>query len=419
MTSATIAIDPDRLWRRIEALAQITDRERPWTRRSFSPLFVQGREWLRAEFRAAGLDTTIDAAGNLVGRLPGREPGLKPLVIGSHSDTVPSGGRYDGILGVLAGLEVAQALTERGEQLRHPLELYDFLAEEPSEFGLSCIGSRALAGALSADMLELNRPDGMTLREGLRFVGGRPEELPSVRRQPGDTAAYVEVHIEQGRVLENEGLAIGIVTDIVGIRRDRIILTGRADHAGATPMPLRADALVGAARLIDQAHARALRLSGGDKPLVATIGSIEVKPNAANAVPGIVQLILEVRSGDEVAINAFGEALLRDLAPSFDELGLQVTSELISTVAPTPCAMPVRETIEAAATALGLSSRELPSGAGHDGVFVARTGPIGMIFVPCRDGRSHAPEEAIEPDQAANGARVLAETVRRLDQVLE
>ncbi|MGO4737897.1 Zn-dependent hydrolase [Bosea sp. 2KB_26] len=413
-----MSIDAERLWRRIEALSGITDPDRPWTRRSFTPRFLEGRKWLAAEFRAAGLATTIDAGGNLVGRLAGADPSLKPIIIGSHSDTVPSGGRYDGILGVLAGLEVAQSFTERGDRLRHSLEVYDFLAEEPSEFGLSCIGSRALAGALSDEMLAMTRPDGMTLREGIGFVGGRPDDLASVRRAADSVAAYVEVHIEQGRVLENEGIAIGVVTDIVGIRRERIIVSGRADHAGATPMPLRADALVGAAKLIEAAYERASARSNDPQPLVATFGRIEVSPNAANAVPGEAVLTLEVRSGDEAAVKAFGEDLVSDLKPALAALRLTVRSEPISHVPPTGCAPAVRSAIAAAAAALGLSTRDLPSGAGHDGVFVARTGPIGMIFVPCLDGRSHAPEETIEPHQAADGARVLGETVRLLDATL-
>ncbi|WP_445503011.1 Zn-dependent hydrolase [Microvirga sp. G4-2] len=413
-----MTIDSDRLWKRIEALSRITDPDRPWTRRSFSPLFLKGREWLANEFRAGGLETSIDAAGNLVGRLAGSDPNLKPIVIGSHSDTVPSGGRYDGILGVLAGLEVAQSLIERGERLRHPLEVYDFLAEEPSEFGLSCIGSRALAGMLSADMLDLRRPDGMSLREGLAYVGGDPENLASVRRSPDGTAAYVEVHIEQGRVLEQEGTPIGIVTDIVGIHRERITIKGRADHAGATPMPLRADALVGAVRIVETVYARALALSDSDKPLVATVGKLDVRPNAANAVPGEVEMVLEVRCGDEAATRTFSETLIEEVRPSLEALRLQVQVEPVSHASPTPCAPFVREAIRAAASSQGLSARNLPSGAGHDGVFVALTGPIGMIFVPCRDGRSHAPEESIEPQQAADGARVLFETVRRLDTIL-
>lgn len=413
-----MSIDADRLWRRIEALSKITDPDRPWTRRSFTPRFLEGRKWLATEFRAAGLETVVDAGGNLVGRLAGADPTLKPIIIGSHSDTVPSGGRYDGILGVLAGLEVAQSVIERGDRLRHSLEVYDFLAEEPSEFGLSCIGSRALAGALSDEMLALTRPDGMTLREGISLVGGLPDELASVRRGADSVAAYLEVHIEQGRVLESQGTAIGVVTDIVGIRRERIIVSGRADHAGATPMPLRADALVGAAKLIEAAYERASARANDPQPLVATFGRIEVSPNAANAVPGEAVLTLEVRSGDEAAVKAFGGDLVSDLKPALAALRLTVRSEPISHVPPTACMPAVRSAIAAAAASLGLSTRDLPSGAGHDGVFVARTGPIGMIFVPCLDGRSHAPEESIEPQQAADGARVLGEAVRLLDATL-
>ncbi len=413
-----MSIDQDRLWRRIEALSAITDPERPWTRRSFTPRFLEGRAWLAAEFREAGLETELDAAGNLIGRLAGAEPGLKPILIGSHSDTVPSGGRYDGILGVLAALEVAQSFSERGDRLRHTLEVVDFLAEEPSEFGLSCIGSRALAGTLSEEHLAMTRPDGMTLREGIAFVGGRLAELASVQRPADGIAAYVEVHIEQGRVLENERIPIGIVTDIFGIRRERIIVTGRADHAGATPMPLRSDALVGAAKLIEAAYKRALTTSRDNQPLVATFGRIEVSPNASNAVPGEAVLTLEVRSGNEAAVKAFGEALVRDLRPALEELRLTIAVEPISHVAPTACAPEVRSAIANASASLGLATRDLPSGAGHDGVHIAHIGPVGMLFVPCLEGRSHAPEESITPDQAGDGARVLAETVRLLDTQL-
>lgn len=415
-----MSTDQNRLWARLESLSRLTDPDQPWTRRSFTPRFLEGRAWLAAEFRAAGLETTIDAGGNLIGRLEGTEQGLKPILIGSHSDTVPSGGRYDGMLGVLAALEVAQSLIDSGERLRHPLEVVDFLAEEPSEFdGLSCIGSRAMSGALTPEHLALRRADGTSLQDGLAYVGGNPAELASAVRGADSIAAYLELHIEQGRVLENEAKPIGIVTDIVGIRRERITVTGRADHAGATPMPLRSDALVGAARLIEAAYNRALATAGQAQPLVATFGKIEVSPNAANAVPGQVVMTLEVRSGDEAAVTAFGTALVRDLQPEIAALRLTVTNAPISNVAPVACAPALRTAISDAARACGLATRDLPSGAGHDGVFVSRLGPVGMIFVPCLDGRSHAPEEAIEPEQAGDGARALAGAVKLLDDRLD
>ncbi|QCI67452.1 Zn-dependent hydrolase [Phreatobacter stygius] len=410
-------IDRDRLWRRIEALAGITDPDRPWTRRSFSPRFIEGRAWLAAEFRASGLATSIDAGGNLVGEWAGTDPALPPIVVGSHSDTVPAGGRFDGILGVIAGLEVAQGLAERGERLRHPLKVYDFLAEEPSEFGLSCIGSRAYAGKLTPDMLALKRADGVTLREAMLAVGGRPDELGS-RAAAAPVAAYVELHIEQGRILESAGCDIGVVTDIVGIRRERITVTGRADHSGTTPMAYRADALVGAAAIIEAVHAKALALQAAARPVIGTIGHLVVVPNAANAVPGEVALSLEVRSADEDAIDRFGAELLETTRERTEALRLTVRRELVSHVAPTACAALIQQAAADAARLAGYSSQPIASGAGHDGVFVAATGPIGMIFIPCRDGRSHTPEEWTEPAQAEAGARVLAETVRLLDHRL-
>lgn len=412
-------IQPDRLWGHIEALSRLTDPDRPWTRRSFTPRFLEGRDYVARAFRDAGLETSLDAGGNLIGRRAGTDPDAKPILIGSHTDTVPSGGRYDGILGVMAALEAAQSLQEAGEALRHPLEVCDFLAEEPSEFGLSCVGSRALAGVLSPQMLAMTRPDGMTLREGIRFVGGDPDALASLARGPNSIAAYVEVHIEQGRILENEHIALGVVTDIVGIARWRVTVSGQADHAGATPMPLRRDALVGAAALITRAYDMASAHARDAQPLVATFGQIAITPNAANAVPGEAVLTLEARCGDEARMSGFCEALLKASAGDLAALSVTARAEKISHAAPTPCAPSIRAAIREAGAALSLSTRELPSGAGHDGVWISRLGPVGMIFTPCREGRSHAPEESMTKQEAADGARALAETVRRLDATLD
>lgn len=412
-------VDAGRLWGRLEALAAITESERPWTRRSFTPRFLEGRECLAREFATAGLAVSIDAGGNLIGRREGREPGRRPVLMGSHSDTVPSGGRYDGVLGVLCALEVAQTLHEAGHELAQPLEVIDFLAEEPSEFGLSCVGSRAIGGALSAADLQRRRLDGISLAEGIAYVGGDPDSVLSIARGAGSTAAYLEVHIEQGRVLESEGIDIGIVTDIVGIRREKWIVTGRADHAGATPMNLRHDALVGASIIIREASVAAGETVHHPQPLVATIGHMTVEPNAANAVPGRVTMTLEVRSGDDAAVRRFGSDLWHRIGPEISSLGLEVTRQEISHALPTSCDEQITRSIDEAAAELGLSSRRMPSGAGHDGVFVARTGPIGMIFVPCLDGRSHAPEESITSEQAAAGAQVLLQALLKLDAMLD
>ena len=229
--SFNLPVDPDRLWDEVVGHPAITDPESPYTRRSFSAFFMKGREWLAHRFDEAGLEVQIDTAGNLIGRREGAEPGLKTIMLGSHSDTVPSGGRFDGIAGVIAALETARSLKNAGIVLRHPLEVVDFLAEEPSEYGLSCVGSRGMAGALEADMLAQKGPNGEPLASALRRVGGDPEKLAKSKRE--DIDAFLEMHIEQGVVLESEGVDVGLVTSIVGIRRIEIAFEGEARPASA------------------------------------------------------------------------------------------------------------------------------------------------------------------------------------------
>jgi N-carbamoyl-L-amino-acid hydrolase len=409
-------IDAERLWQRLEAFSAITDPDAPWTRRAFSPWHDRGRAWLKERFAEAGLTVTIDAAGNLLGLRSGLEPELKPIMCGSHSDTVPSGGRYDGVLGVLAAVEVAQALAEQGRMLRHPLEIVDFLCEEPSDFGLSCIGSRGLVGGLDAAALALRRRDGMSLAEGLRSAGGDPEQIAANVRRPGDVAAFLELHIEQGPLLESKGIAIGIVTDIVGIRREALIVQGQADHAGTTPMTLRRDALVGAAKVIEAVFDEARRRNTQERYVVATIGRLEVSPNAANAVPGRVEMVLEVRSNVQDVLAEFPEALAERVAEALDELGLSLGRQTISSTEVTTLDPRIQRVFQEAADALGVSHCLLSSGAGHDAMWIAKIAPAGMIFVPCRQGRSHCPEESITPEQAAAGARTLGEALVRLDR---
>jgi N-carbamoyl-L-amino-acid hydrolase len=413
-----VGMNADRLWSRLEALSRFTDPAKPWTRRAFDAEFARGRAWLAAEFKAAGLSVAIDAGGNLIGRMPGagRSPGA--LVAGSHSDTVPAGGRFDGMLGVLAALEAAQSMQEQGIALLHSLEIVDFLAEEPSDFGLSCIGSRTWAGVLSEADCARFLPSLGTLASAIDSVGGHSQQLSRPVREKDSVCAYVELHIEQGLVLAERNAAIGVVTAIVGIRRYEVTVDGRADHAGTTPMSLRRDALVGAAEVIRAVDQLARARGAGSPYLVATIGKMTVEPNAVNAVPGSVRMILETRSTDEAALTDFEQLLWKRIATELHDRGLRHSISLLSQTLPTPCSPVVQSAIEEAAMAAGLTSTRLPSGAGHDGVFVARVAPMGMIFVPCRDGRSHAPEEWAEPADCANGGRVLAETLLSLDRRL-
>ncbi|WP_313065974.1 Zn-dependent hydrolase, partial [Achromobacter animicus] len=386
--------------------------------RAFSPLFDDARAWLRSEFEAAGLTTRLDAGGNLVGTRAGRDASRKPISTGSHCDTVMAGGRFDGIIGVLAGIEVAHTMQEHGITLDHPFEVIDFLSEEPSDYGISCVGSRALCGQLSADMLDARNPQGETLAQGIARIGGDPAALNAPLRRASETAAFVELHIEQGPVLESRQLPIGVVTNIVGIRRVQIVVEGQPDHAGTTPMDIRRDALVGAARIIDAANRQASAASGNPHYVVATVGRLTMTPNAANAVPGRVEMTLEMRSDSNAVLDVFPETLMAGVADDLKALRLTAGFTQLSRAQPTDCSPLVMDAVKAAADQLGYASMRLPSGAGHDAVYMAPTGPIGMIFIPCLNGRSHCPEEWIEPAQLLDGTRVLYQSVLELDRVL-
>ncbi|HEY9281745.1 MAG TPA: Zn-dependent hydrolase [Eoetvoesiella sp.] len=413
-----IQIDTDRLWQRVTKLAEFTRTDTPWTRRAFTPLFIQARQWLTKEFHAAGLEVRLDSAGNLIGRRAGRRPDAAPLVTGSHSDTVVGGGRFDGIIGVLAGLEIAQSMNEQGLTTEHPFEVIDFLSEEPSDYGVSCVGSRAMAGVLTPAMLAQTNPDDETLAAAIDRMGGSVTALGSAQRHPGGNAAFVELHIEQGPVLESRSLPIGVVTNIVGIRRVTVRVNGRPDHAGTTPMDIRHDALVGAACIITETSRQASDQTGKRDYVVATIGRLSLTPNVPNAVPGTVEMMLEVRSDNPAVLASFPEQILENTASSLTSLRLTAELQDVTRAAPTDCSPIVMKAVQQAAAAQGLDSMAMPSGAGHDAAYMAALGPMGMIFVPCLDGRSHCPEEWIDPQQLADGVRVLYQTLLNLDRML-
>lgn len=405
----------DRLWQDLMALAEITDPAKPYTRRCFTDRFLEGRRWLERRFAEAGLTIRLDEGGNLIGRLEGSTSSLKALAIGSHSDTVPSGGRFDGPLGVLAGLEVVRLLKDHDVALRHPLEIIDFLSEEPSDYGPSCIGSRAMTGFLDARMLGLRNPAGEPLLEAMTRMGAQPDRLTALPRD--DVAAFLELHIEQARVLEQGGLDIGLVTGIVGIARVEIEFTGSADHAGTTPFHLRRDALVAAADLILQARRLGEHFSRTRNGyFIATTGRIEVHPNASNVVPGLARLMVEARAEQASHLDAFLEELAQASLAAASAAGVERSAfRPISRSEPSPCDGRLRDHLAAAAGGLSLKTISLASGAGHDAGFMGRIAPMAMIFVPSREGRSHCPEEWTEPAQCAAGARVLYEAVRRID----
>ncbi len=399
----------------IDALAAITEPGRPWTRRSFTPLFLDGRAYVERAMRAAGLTTRLDAAGNLIGRREGRVPGLKAIVVGSHSDTVPDGGRFDGIAGVVTGLEIARALADRGIDLDHPLEVIDCLAEEVSVFGVSCVGSRAVAGVLTTDQLA-RTAEGRSLADGIAFVGGSVPDLAAAKRD--DIAAFLELHIEQGPVLEAERLDVGVVTAISGITRIEIVLDGRADHAGTTPMGTRADALVAAAGLVLEIDALATRkASAGTGHFAATVGEFEIEPNAANVVPSRVRMLIDARAEKRPDMELFLEEVRALAESTARDARVRVGScRIVSDNPPTPSDPRLLDLIEEAADRIGAGRTRMASGAGHDMAWFARVAPAAMVFVACQGGRSHCPEEWAEADAIALGTEVLLETVIAIDR---
>lgn len=401
----------------IDGLAELTEPGHPWTRRAFTPMFLEGRTFLTQAMRDAGLETRLDAAGNLIGRRAGRGSGRGVIMVGSHSDTVPDGGRFDGIAGVVAGIEIARALAEQNIELDHDLEIIDCLAEEVSLFGVSCIGSRAAAGVLPAEWLDRKAGD-RTLSEGLSGVGGNPGQLDLARRK--DVVAFLELHIEQGPVLEKEGIDIGVVTAIAGITRIEIRVEGRADHAGTTPMAVRSDALVAASELvlaIRRLASRIAALSSGH--FTATVGEFSIEPGAANVVPSAARLLVDARAELRPDMETFHHRLKISLNEIAAVHGVMIAPPLVlSDNLPTPSAPMLLDQIEAAARTVGATHRRMASGAGHDMAWFARVAPAAMIFVACRDGRSHCPEEWAEAGAIALGSEVLFQTILRLDRRL-
>jgi N-carbamoyl-L-amino-acid hydrolase len=411
-----LPIDRDALWRDIMGLAEITEPGAPYTRRSFSGLFLEGRRFLETRFAEAGLATRLDAAGNLIGRLEGEDARAGTIIIGSHSDSVPSGGRFDGMAGIACGLEIARSLRRRGIRLRHALEIVDFLAEEPSEYGVSCVGSRGMSGRLTQAQLELTNGQGERLAEALMRVGGDVARLVEAKRS--DIRCAFELHIEQGTVLEKGKIDIGVVTAIAGITRIDTVFEGAAGHAGATPMHQRKDALVAAARLVDRVRRMAEDLARQDQGyFVATTGVIEAKPNAANVIPGSARLIIDARAEARGLMLAFLERLdAESLAAARETDVVRVRHATLSDTLPSACDDGLRQLLKAGATSLGLSFTDIASGAGHDTAFLTHIAPAAMVFIPCKAGLSHCPEEWSEPEEIAVGTAVILEALLAFDR---
>lgn len=405
-TAKKPTVNARRLLDNLTALAEIGATPEGGVHRvAFSPDDMRARAWVAGRMEQAGIEVHTDAVGNTVGRFPGAEPDLKPIAIGSHTDTVPSGGRYDGALGVLSALEAASALHDAGIRLRHPVEVINFVAEEVGVFG-----SRVVAGLVSPSRLRQIGWHGRLAVEHLRDAGIDPDRALEAIRPAGSLAAYVELHVEQGGLLERAGLQIGVVEGIVGSRGGTVTFEGEANHAGTTPMALRRDALVMAAPFILDVPETAIEYG-----IVGTVGILRLQPGASNVIPGRVELSLEIRGMDESVLDV----AIAELAVKAEKHGGRL--ERISGKAAVPCNPQVMETIVAATGSLGLSYQVMPSGAGHDAMSVSSIAGerMGMIFVPSHNGVSHSPVEFTSDEDCVNGARVLLSTLSELDTVLD
>ena len=367
----------------------------------------RAREVALGWMREAKLETAIDAAGNLVGRRAGRDPSLKPLVLGSHIDSVPEGGNFDGDVGSMSAIEVSRTLDRAATTLRHPLEVLIFQNEEGGT-----IGSHALAAGLTPVDLDRVAQSGKTIRDGIRFLGGDPDRLDTVQRHRGDIAAYLELHIEQGGILDQRRIPIGVVLGIVGIRHWDVTITGFANHAGTTPMAGRKDALLVAARCIEAVN-RIVRGIPGRQ--VGTVGRIQVEPGAYNVIPGRVTFGLELRDLDDAKVKSLHERIMVECRRLARAGGTTLSERESLAITPALTDPAIRGVISAAARALGLATLALPSGAGHDAQEMARLGPVGMIFVPSVGGISHSPREFTRPLDIENGANVLLHSLLALD----
>lgn len=369
----------------------------------------QGRDYAIRRMREAGLDVRIDMAGNIIGRVAGSDPGLKPIVFGSHIDSVPEGGNYDGTLGSLSAIESIQTMRERKIVTRHPLEAVIFQFEEGGLYG-----SRGMIGDLREKDLALVNWSGKTIKDGIAFIGGNPGRLDEAKRTPGDYAVYLELHIEQGGTLEQRSLDVGIVQGIVGVYRWEVTIDGFANHAGTTAMQDRHDALLSAARFIEMVNRTVTSVPGRQ---VGTVGKMQISPNTPNVIPGKATLSLELRDLDEGKVTSLYETIQREAQSIAGANGTTIRIAAISANPPAITDLRVRRAVGDTAQLLGLKSVELPSGAGHDAQSMSRLAPMGMIFVPSVGGISHSPKEYTAPGDCVRGGDMLLNTILRLDQM--
>jgi len=409
--------DSGRIESAIDDLASMTEPGRPFTRLVFSSEYKQARTWLWSRFEAAGLKCHIDDGGNLIGTRKAVSDAAtsQKIIIGSHIDTVSAGGRFDGVAGVISGLETIHFLNKHAIDLPVDIEIVDFLGEELNIWGTSCLGSRHMAGLLSADILSRTDQDDRQLAEEIVKIGGSGKPTLAPRQDAQSIMACLELHIEQSDRLESDQIDIGVVTDIPGINRYSICVTGRAGHSGTSLMQGREDALVTASIIVTMIRDLALDISGQDnRHFVATVGRMEVYPNGAAVVPGEVKMILDLRASHEHSRDLFLDQLQSGHAEISHRELCSIKMELISAAKVAPMDKTLRAHLARSADELELSHIDVSSGAGHDMAHMSRIAPAGMIFIPCQNGLSHCPEEFAATEAIAKGSAVLTRTILAL-----
>ena len=401
-------VDGGRLWNRLSELAKIGKHEEGGVARlSFTTEERAAKDLVASYMQEAGLAVREDAAGNLFGRREGTEPEAPAILIGSHVDSVLNGGDFDGPLGVLGGIEVLQTMDEEGVASERPVEVVAFTDEEGARFSLGMIGSRALTGTLSQEDLLHEDRDGVSIAGAMRNAGLEPARVGEAARPADTLAAYLELHIEQGKVLEGEDLPVGVVTGIAGPVWLRLSFAGEAGHAGTTPMGTRRDALAAAAEVVGVIEEEASATGS----TVGTVGQIGAGPGGINIIPGRAGISLDLRDIDE-AVRDRVEGRTRERAGEVcNRRGIDLSFEDLQRLPPAPCSEEIRAAITAACEGEGIRSYPLPSGAGHDGMHVAELCPMGMIFVRSRDGISHNPKEWSSQEDCEAGCKVLYLTV--------
>jgi N-carbamoyl-L-amino-acid hydrolase len=408
---ANIAINAERLWATIMETAKIGATPKGGIRRlTLTDLDRQVRDWFRAACEAAGCTVTVDDMGNMFARRPGRDNTLPPIAVGSHLDTQPTGGKFDGIIGVLSGLEMLRTLNDLQIETNAPVEVINWTNEEGSRFAPAMLSSGVFAGAFTRDFAD-SRAD----REGLRF-GDELERIGYRGSEPCGAhklGAHFELHIEQGPILEAEGKTIGIVTGVQGMRWFEVTVTGRESHAGSTPMPLRHDAMVGAARMIQAVS----EIAGRHGPAgVGTVGLVECQPNSRNVIPGHVFFSVDFRHPSDAEVAAMEDELRAAIGAIATDAKVEAAVERVWDSPAVRFNQDCIDAVRDAAAAGGYRAREIVSGPGHDSAYVARVAPTSMIFVPCEGGLSHNELEKTEPEQVTAGATVLLRAVLATDQ---